>query len=110
LPTGGDRREKGERPRRRALEGKAASIPKPTDEDRGHEQDASGDTDPSARSSETAHLQRRIRAIYAAIPEKTPEEVDAILSRFNGRERELLDKMASKYQLPSTEPAAVERE
>ena len=44
--------------------------------------------------------------MYASIPEKTTEQVDAILERFNGREDELLDKMASKYQLPSTELVA----
>ena len=56
------------------------------------------------------HLRRRIREIYAGIPEKTPEEVDAILVRFSGRERELLDKMASKYQLPRTQPPELDRD
>ncbi len=100
-------RAEEKRRRRRALEGTATSVPGPTEEG---EQDASNASDPSAVSSKTSqeHLQRRIRAIYAGIPQKTPEEVDAILSRFNGRERELLDKMESKYQLPSTEPAGVE--
>jgi len=116
-----------ERPRRRALEGNAAPEPEPEPEPEREPQTASPVTMPEGLASEAEdcvdeegeplqasgkasggkrrttqeQLQRQIREIYRRYvrPEKTSEEVDAILERFASREAELLEKMVKKYQL-----------